>query len=102
STANQARFVQARRALALTKTMEAARPVLASLERMVKNEIELARRLHALQTRDSRIGFEASNQYYYVPLDLAEKVLNCRDLLDRWLPLQRTSWAGRSATGASR
>ena len=41
---------------------------------------------------DSRIGFEASNQYYYVPLDLVEKVLNCRDLLDRWLPAQRAKW----------
>ena len=33
------------------------------------------------ETRDSRIGFEASNQYYYVPLDLVEKVINCHDLL---------------------
>jgi hypothetical protein len=23
-----------------------------------------------------------------VPVDLAEKVLNCHDLLDRWLPAQ--------------
>ena len=45
---------------------------------------------HAIQSRDSRIGFEASNQYYYVPLDLVEKVVNCRDLRDRWLPAQRT------------
>lgn len=41
-------------------------------------EARLAVRLHALQSRDSRIGFEASNQYYYVPLDLVEKVVNCR------------------------
>jgi len=33
-----------------------------------------------------RIGFEASNHYFYVPADLLEKVINCRDLLDRWLP----------------
>jgi hypothetical protein len=33
--------------------------------------------------KDSRLGFEASNQYAYVPLDLVEKVLNCRELLDR-------------------
>ena len=35
-------------------------------------------RLHALQSRDSRIGFEASNRDFYVPLDLVEKVINCR------------------------
>jgi hypothetical protein len=42
-----------------------------------------------LQTHDSRFGFEASNHYFYVPMDLAEKILCCRDLLDRWLPAER-------------
>jgi hypothetical protein len=60
------------------------------LERLLCTEIELAVRLHAVQSRDSRIGFEASNQYYYVPVDLAEKVINCQDLLARWLPAQRS------------
>ena len=46
-------------------------------------EIELARRQHRLQSADSRIGFEASNHYFYVPLDLVEKVVNCRWLLDQ-------------------
>jgi hypothetical protein len=57
------------------------------MERLLRAEIESARRLHAIQSRDSRIGFEATNQYYYVPVDLAEKVINCHDLLTRWLPL---------------
>ena len=48
---------------------------------ILESEISLARRLHAIQLRDSRIGFEASNQYYYVPQDLLEKILNCRFLL---------------------
>jgi len=89
SVANQARFVLARRALAAAKSAEEAQPPLAELERVLKDEIALARRLHALQCRDGRIGFEASNQYYYVPMDVAEKVLNCHDLLTRWLPAQR-------------
>jgi hypothetical protein len=42
----------------------------------------LARELFTLASQDSRIGFEASNHYYYVPLDLVEKVINCRALLD--------------------
>jgi hypothetical protein len=46
-------------------------------------EIELARRQHKLQSLDSRIGFEASNHYFYVPLDLVEKVVNCRWLMER-------------------
>lgn len=76
SVANQARFVLARRAAA----SEGRR---AALERLLRSELALAKRLHALQSADSRLGFEASNHYYYVPLDLAEKVLNCRDLLSR-------------------
>jgi hypothetical protein len=73
STANQARFVLAR-----------DKRDTAELRRVLADEIALARRLYAIQTRDSRIGFEASNQYYYVPLDLVEKVINCRDLLARY------------------
>jgi hypothetical protein len=92
STANQARFVQARDKLGSAKTNAEAAPQLASLGTILQQESALARRLHAIQSRDSRIGFEASNQYYYVPADLIEKVLNCRDLLDRWLPAQRAKW----------
>jgi hypothetical protein len=51
--------------------------------RYVEREIRDAKRLHALQSADSRIGFEASNHYFYVPLDLVEKVVQCRWLLRR-------------------
>ena len=59
--------------------------------------MEAARQLHRLQLRDSRLGFEASNQYYYVPMDLAEKMLNCQDLLNRWLPAERQRLSKTSA-----
>ena len=67
SVANQCRFVLARRAGDKTAQL-----------RLLESETTLATRLHALQSRDSRLGFEASNQYYYVPLDLVEKVINCQ------------------------
>ncbi len=51
------------------------------LREVVTAELELATRLWRLTQQDSRIGFEASNQYLYVPLDLAEKVVNCRWVL---------------------
>lgn len=85
SCANQVRFLQARRVvleaggrgegLGVATAREAMR-------RVLRAEMDLARRLHDLQAGDSRVGFEASNQYAYVPVDLAEKVLNCRQLLD--------------------
>jgi hypothetical protein len=92
STANQARFVAARRRLQEAKSPAEAQAAAAELERLLRAEMALARRLHAIQSGDSRIGFEASNQYYYVPVDLAEKVINCHDLLTRWLPATRNRW----------
>ena len=71
SVANQTRFILARDARDS-----------AQMRRWIAAESDLAVRLHALQILDSRIGFEASNQYFYVPLDLAEKVINCQWLAD--------------------
>jgi hypothetical protein len=89
SVANQARFVVERRRLKDAKSSADAQSACAELERLLRAEMGLAQRLHAIQSRDSRIGFEATNQYYYVPADLAEKVVNCHDLLTRWLPAAR-------------
>ncbi|MHB9137803.1 MAG: hypothetical protein ACYC4Q_00195 [Victivallaceae bacterium] len=44
---------------------------------ILDEEIELARRLIEVVMHDSRIGFEASNHYYYTVSDLKEKILNC-------------------------
>ena len=93
SAANQARFVMARDRLATATSIEAAEPTLKEIEGLLQAEIELARRLYAVQSNDSRIGFEATNHYFFTPMDLAEKVLNCRDLLDRWLPAERARLA---------
>jgi hypothetical protein len=48
----------------------------------LQDEIQTAIRHFTLTCEDSRIGFEASNHYYYLPLDLVEKVVNCRHILD--------------------
>ncbi len=89
SVAQQAEFVQKRNAYRVAIGREERLGLLDTLASLVEAELELARELHRRQVRDSRIGFEASNQYFYVPLDLAEKVLNCRWLLDIWLPGER-------------
>jgi hypothetical protein len=84
SVANQARFVLARDALANSRgTLPAGerQSLRAEVRRRLESEIILARRLYALVREDSRIGFEPSCQYFYLPLDLVEKVVNCRWLL---------------------
>ncbi len=85
SVVNQTRYVVARDALAQTPntlTAEQRKALLTQIKACLESEIVLARRLFTLTSEDSRIGFEASNHYYYVPLDLAEKVINCRWLLE--------------------
>jgi len=52
---------------------------------IIREETHLAKTLHDIVEEDSRIGFEAGNQYYYTANDLKEKVLNCEYLLGRYL-----------------
>ncbi len=89
SVATQARFTLARNAL-LAKDKPPApdqrKALLAEMRETVQSELASARRLFTLAQQDSRIGYEASNHYYYVPIDLVEKVINCRYILDKALP----------------
>lgn len=89
SAVNQARFVRARDALAHAAGVEASR-LLDEVEALLADERAVAERLLGIQVRDSRIGFEATNHYFYVPSDLVEKMANCDDLLQRWLPGERS------------
>ena len=82
SVANQIRFIMARNALLSGSLKDAEREAQVSIVRKIAaDEIQIARRLFALTRRDPRIGYEASNHYYYLPLDLAEKVINCEYVL---------------------
>jgi hypothetical protein len=92
SAAKQSKFILMRQLLAKAKTAPEAIEPLKTLEEILHLEIENAKRLHQIQSRDSRIGFEATNHYYYVPLDLLEKIVNCRDLVDHWLAAERKKW----------
>ncbi|MBA3406326.1 MAG: hypothetical protein H0U13_16855 [Gemmatimonadaceae bacterium] len=76
SVANQARFVHARNTLAAGDVSQKV-----ILRRTLADEIAMAKQLYTLTKHDSRIGFEASNHYFYTPLDLVEKVINCEHLL---------------------
>ena len=85
SVANQARFIVARDSLARSSnTPEESRRLRLEISRLLKAEIDLARQLFTLVQQDSRIGFEPSCHYFYLPLDLVEKVVNCRWLLEHF------------------
>ena len=81
--ANQAYYVIARDAQAKSGAIapEERQRLKAQLKQRLESEIALARQLFTLVREDSRIGFEPSCQYFYLPLDVVEKVINCRWLL---------------------
>ncbi len=81
SCANQARFVAARDKL-LAATEETTRAACrAELRKITQDELATVKQLLPLARADSRIGYESSNHYFYIPQDLLEKVLCCRNIL---------------------
>ena len=83
SVANQAEFIVLRQQQADTQDNAAAARLTDKMVTILRNERDLALRLYTLQRNDARIGFEATNHYFYTPADLAEKVLNCSFLLQK-------------------
>jgi hypothetical protein len=81
SVANQCRFVLARDALLADNSP--AKGGRQEISALLDDEAALARRMFDLASADSRLGYEASNHYFYVPLDLVEKVVNCQYLRER-------------------
>jgi hypothetical protein len=82
SVANQIRFYRLRDQLASAKP-EIRRQIAAHMIRIAEDEIGLAKRQYFIARRDSRIAYEATCHYFYRPLDLAEKVLNCMYVIER-------------------
>lgn len=73
----QIRFIRLRDG---ERTADSKRAIVAVLQ----EEIELAKTLLGIVRVDSRVGFEASNHYYYTENSLKEKVINCERLLAKF------------------
>jgi len=82
STANQFRFYRLREQLS-SVVLPTREQIAAEMIQIAEEEARLATRQYANAKLDSTIGYEASNHYYYRPLDLLEKVLNCRDVIEK-------------------
>ncbi|MDF2723305.1 MAG: hypothetical protein K0Q59_2980 [Paenibacillus sp.] len=86
----QTRFYLQRERMLKTKSERLKAELAGKMAEIVKEELELARRLHGLMQRDARIGFEASNHYFYTAQDLREKTLNCLNVLEQLEQVQFT------------
>lgn len=56
----------------------------AALRQLVSEELTLAARTYGLMLRNPAVGYEAANHYYFTRGMLAEKILNCAWLLERY------------------
>jgi hypothetical protein len=84
STANQIRFYRLRKKWKATEG-ESRRELGHQMIQIADEEIRLSVQRYQNARRDSAIGYEASNHYYYRPLDLVEKVLNCHHVRNQIL-----------------
>ena len=80
SVANQVRFIMLRDEY---KDVPRNEEIKVQLKLLIENEIELTKDLYYLSQEDSRIGYEPSNQYFYVPNDLLEKIISCRQIVEK-------------------
>jgi hypothetical protein len=51
------------------------------LLKITRRAFNATKELMRLQSRDSRIGYEASNHYYYTKRTLMEKLVNCKNII---------------------
>lgn len=87
SAANQIKFTLARNKLTSDSTAPTDRnELIKNIKEATADELEIAKRHFRLTMEDSRFGFEASNHYNYLPIDLVEKVISCEYILKNWLP----------------
>ena len=82
SVANQMAFYRWRKQWASAAEESSRRQFAEEMVKIATQELEVARRQYAVAKRDSMIAYEASNHYYYRPLALVEKVLNCQYVID--------------------
>ena len=82
SVADQCRFVMARERRDQAKDDAARSAANKEMAAIVRRELATAKALLPLVMADSRIGYECSNHYFYIPQDVREKIVNCRALLD--------------------
>ena len=83
SVADQARFVMARERRTKAGTPDQRQSATHEMREIVQRELSTAKALLPLVLADSRIGYECSNHYFYIPQDVREKILCCRAILEQ-------------------
>jgi hypothetical protein len=54
------------------------------LKTILADELRIAKEMYPLAKSDSRIGYESSNHYFYIPIDIAEKIISVQYFLEHF------------------
>ena len=85
SAAEQARFTDARNRFLASNTMDEEKKLcIAEMRKAAYQELELIQSLLPLVKKDPTIGFESSNHYFYLPIDLLEAHISVQYTVE-WL-----------------
>ncbi len=80
SSYNQIKFVRLRDAYNKAESLELAQ----KLVETISEEKEIAQKVYEIMCRRPEVGFEAANHYYYSKGMIAEKVINCNWLIEKY------------------
>lgn len=96
SVANQVRFHASR------ERWKASVAGLDSMKMLVNDEISVARQFLEICSEDSRLGFEASLGYLYLPMDIREKLVACQYMIEKQIPEAEARLKASRAAAARR
>ncbi|MDR1962756.1 MAG: hypothetical protein LBQ50_03145 [Planctomycetaceae bacterium] len=52
------------------------------IQKVLIDELGIAKSMYDIAKSDSRIGYESSNHYFYIPIDVAEKIISIKYFLE--------------------
>jgi len=78
ASANMIEFNALRNRLLEEKDADEKQRLIAAMKNIITAELQTAKEMYRLAKSDSRIGYESSNHYFYLPIDIAEAIVSAR------------------------
>lgn len=78
ASANMIEFNMHRNRLLEEKDANEKQRLVAAIEKVITAELQTAKEMYRLAKSDSRIGYESSNHYFYLPIDIVEAMISAR------------------------
>ena len=78
ASANMIEFNTLRNRLLEEKDDEKKKQLVAAMDNVLSAELRIAKEMYRLAKSDAQIGYESSNHYFYIPMDIAEAIISAR------------------------